>query len=106
MSNEEQGIAQTQLSAHRASGQSLSKAQDQGIAYLNDRIFLYLGGLAFVGLLVVWATASSPWILYGSFVLTILLVIFWGYLRIKRIQRIDAQRARQVAAMQNEENQG
>ena len=102
MSHEEQGIAQSQL---RASGGNLQKAQDLGTAYLNDRIFLYLGVIAFIGLLVVWATASSPLVLYGSFALAIAMIFIWGYLRIKRTQRIALQRARQAAAMKNEKKQ-
>ena len=106
MSNAEQGIGQTQIKAdgsRLAQGEDLQDRHDSSITYLNDRIFLYLGAIAFLGLLVVWATASSALILYGSFGIAILLVVLWGLLRIQRIKRITEDRARQVAAMQSDD---
>lgn len=104
MSNAEHGVAQTQIEAAR-SGQgkadALQKHQKWSIAYLDDRIFLYLGALAFLGLLVVWATASSPLVLYGSLGIAILLTVLWGIARVNRTQRLNEARKRQVQAMQS-----
>ena len=105
MSNAEQGIGQAQIAAAKTqTGETdgLNKVQKWNIAYLNDRIFIYLGAIAFLGLLVVWATASSALVLYGSLALVILLTILWGVARVKRNDRINAERARQVEAMQAE----
>lgn len=105
MSNAEQGIGQAQITAAKTqTGETdgLNKVQKWNIAYLNDRIFIYLGAIAFLGLLVVWATASSALVLYGSLALVILLTILWGVARIKRNDRINAERARQVKALQAE----
>ena len=105
MSNAEQGIGQTQIDAAKAqtgATDGLNKVQKWNIAYLDDRIFVYLGAIAFLGLLVVWATASSTLVLYGSLALVILLTILWGVARVKHNDRINAERARQVKAMQAE----
>ena len=105
MSNAEQGIGQTQIDAAKTqTGETdgLNKVQKWNIAYLDDRIFVYLGAIAFLGLLVVWATASSALVLYGSLGLVILLTILWGVARVNRNDRINAERARQVKAMQSE----
>lgn len=105
MSNAEQGIAQAQTEATRAeqgSADALQKRQKWNIAYLDDRIFLYLGALAFLGLLVVWATASSALVLYGSLGVTLLLTVLWGVARVNRITRLNEERARQAQAMQSE----
>ena len=103
MSNAEQGIGQSQIAAAKTqTGETdgLNKVHKWNIAYLDDRIFIYLGVIAFLGLLVVWATASSALVLYGSLALVILLTILWGVARVNRIDRINAERARQVKAMQ------
>ena len=103
MSNEEQGIAQAQIAAdqaRRARGEKLHDREDSGIGSLGERMFLYLGAIAFLGLIVLWATATSALLLYGSFAFAILLVIAWGWLRLRRIARIRQERARQVAASQ------
>ena len=100
MSHEEQGIAQAQIAAdqaRRARGEPLHESAN---SFLGERIFLYFGVIAFIGLMVVWATASSALVLYGSLFLAILLVLAWGCLRIRRINRIKQERARQAAASQ------
>lgn len=105
MSNAEQGIAQAQIEAARVQQEqadALQKHQKWSIAYLDDRIFLYLGALAFLGLLVVWATASSALILYGSLGVALLLTVLWGVARVSHMQRLSEERARQVQAMQSE----
>lgn len=104
MSNAEQGIAQSQVEAARTeqgTADALQNYQKRSIAYLDDRIFLYLGAIAFLGLLVVWATAKSALVLYGSLGLVILLTILWGVARVNRIKRIGEERARQAQAMQS-----
>lgn len=103
MSHEEQGIAQAQIAAEqsrRARGETLHQGEDAASASLKERVLLYLGVIALVGLLVVWATASSRWVLYGSLAGAIGLTVLWGYLRLARNRRIEAMRARQVEALQ------
>ena len=103
MSNEEQGIFQAQIAADKARlarGERLDDRHDASVATLGERVFLYFGFIAFIGLMVLWATAKSALLLYGSLVGAILLAIAWGWLRIRRIARIRQQRARQAAAMQ------
>lgn len=105
MSNAEQGIAQAQIEAAKSQqgpADALIKYQKWNIAYLDDRIFLYLGAIAFLGLLVVWATASSALVLYGSLGIAIVLTILWGLTRVNRIERLKRERARQVESMQGE----
>ncbi len=105
MSNAEQGIAQSQIEAARAEqGQAdaLRKTQRRSIAYLDDRIFLYLGAIAFLGLLVVWATSTSALLLYGSLAAAIVLTVLWGVARINRINRLREERTSQVRDMQSE----
>lgn len=60
MSNEEQGIMQAQLAADRsrmAGGGGLQDRHAVGVSNLSERTSLYLGVIAFLGLLAVWATA-------------------------------------------------
>lgn len=95
--NAEEGIARVQLGQK----DGLHKHQARGRKNLDDRAFTSLFALAFLGSLVVWATASSPYIIYGSFAAAILLTLLFGVLRIKRIQRIRAQRDLQVKEMQS-----
>lgn len=97
MSLEEEAIAKAQMKG----GAGVADRQKSGTIFLNERIVIYLGGIAFIGLCVVWATAESPWILYGSFALLILMVILWGVARIKRIERIKQERAEQARASQS-----
>ena len=95
MSDPELGIARTQIEAARREGaDGLAQGQGRNIAYLDERIVMFVCALGFLGLLVVWATAKSAWLLYGSLVLAILLVLLWGYARIKRIERQRLERAR------------
>ena len=96
--NAEEGIARAQAAAARAAGSDgLRTQQQRGISNLNDRIVVSLLVIAFIGLLVIWATASSPILLYGSFAIVILLTIVWGLARIKRIERVKQERARQAS---------
>ena len=95
--NAEEGIARVQAAATRAEGggsEALGRQQTRSIAYLNERILIFLFMLGGIGLMVLWATASSALLLYGSFAGLILLLILWGYARIKRIERERAERER------------
>ena len=99
MSIEEHGIFHTQ--ARAASEQlggkdGLRELQKRGVFYLDERIYVYLLGLAAVGLCVVWATSSSSLVLYGSLGLVIALTILWGLARIRGIERL--RRARELQA--------
>jgi hypothetical protein len=85
--NAEEGIARIQM----AQKDGLQNYQKRSVLYLDDRI-----------LTVVWATATSPYITYGSLVASILIVILWGVMRVKSIQRVREQREQQVKQMQSE----
>ncbi len=52
--------------------------------------------IGFIGLLAAWMTASSIYIIYGSFVAVFLVALLWGVLRVRRIQQIRMQREAQV----------
>jgi Flp pilus assembly protein TadB len=96
--NAEEGIARVQLGQK----DGLQKHQERGARNLDERNLSFLFGLVFLGLLVVWATASSPYIMYGSFAAATLVTLLFGVLRIKRIDRIRAQRALQAEQTQSE----
>ena len=98
MSMEEEAIAKTQMKG----GAGIADRQKSGNVLLNERIIIFLGGIGFLGLCVVWATAKSAWILYGSFGLLILLVVLWGFARIKRIERVRQDQAAQARAMSDQ----
>jgi len=105
MSNAEEGIARTQAAAIKAQGTQGSKLgehQEHSVAYLDERILIYVLAIAFMGLVVVWATTDSALILYGSFVAVILLTILWGVTRVKRIERTRQARARQTKDWESE----
>ena len=101
MSNAEEGIARAQIEAARArSGDArvVDEAQRSGIAYIDERIFIYVGAMLFLGLCVVWATAKTAWVLYGSLGIAIGFALMWGYARIQRLERIRRERAAQARA--------
>ena len=95
--NAEEGIARVQL----AQKDGLSKRHKRGAANLDDRTSTALLALAFLGLIVVWATASSPLIIYGSFVAAMLVTVLFGVIRIKRIQQVRKQRELQAKEAQS-----
>lgn len=95
--NAEEGIARVQM----AQKDGLQNYHKRSVLYLDDRILTAILALAFLGLIVVWATATSAYIVYGSLGASILIVILWGVLRIKRIQQIREQRELQVKQMQS-----
>jgi len=100
MSNAEEGIARVQL----AQKGGLEKLQKRGIDNLDSRASTMLLAVAFLGLILLWATASSPYIVYGSFAALILLVILSGVIRIKRIERLRQERALQAKETQSDSN--
>ena len=95
--NAEEGIARVQAAATRAEGgggEALGRQQTRAIAHLDERILIFLLLLGGIGLMVLWATAKSALLLYGSFGGLVLLLILWGYARVKRIERERAERER------------
>ena len=102
--NAEEGIARTQVAAARTgSAGGLNKHHAWNVAYLDERIVVLLLAMAVIGLAIVWASATSPLVLYGSLIGVILLTIVWGIARIKRIEAIRRERLRQVASSYSDE---
>jgi len=93
MSNAEEGIARVQL----AQKDGLKQLQKRGIENEDSRTSTMLLALAFLGLLIVWATASSPYVIYGSFAALMLIVVLTGVIRVKRIQKIRELRQLQAS---------
>ena len=99
MSDPEQGISQAQIAAAQAQskqGEGLQKHHKWNVANLDERIFLYIGTLAILGLLVLWLAVPSALVVYGSLGVIILLIIGWGAMRIRRIERIRKERELQA----------
>jgi hypothetical protein len=102
--NAEEGIARTQAAAARAGGAGgLKKYHDRNVAYLDERIVVFLLTIAVIGLMVLWANATSALVLYGSLTGVILLSVLWGITRIKRLEAMRRERSRQAASWQSEE---
>lgn len=95
--NAEEGIMRAQLKGK----DGIAQHQKTSTSNLGDRIFTSLFVLGFVGLLVVWAVATSPYLKYGSLVAGILGVVLFGVLRVRRIERVRQERERQVRQMQS-----
>lgn len=96
--NAEDGILRAQM----AGKDGVRERQKRGIAFLDERIMIYLVAIGFLALLVIWATAKSPLVVYGSVAVAIGLTLLWGYSRIKRIEKVRAERVRQVEAMRSD----
>ena len=95
--NAEAGIAATQANAARSQGSDgLKNYHNQSIVYINERIVVAILAIAFIGLMITWMTVKSPVILYSSLAAVILLVVLWGFVRIRSIERIKKQRAAQA----------
>ena len=104
MSNAEQGISQSQTEAARrrmAASDGLRATMESNIGYQSERVLVYLLALALLGVVVVWATAKSALLLYGSLALCMLLTLLWGLARIRAIERRRAARARQAAEFES-----
>jgi len=95
--NAEEGIARVQL----AGKDGIAQHQKRSASNLNDRAFTSLFAIAFVGLIAVWASATSPYLTYGSLLAAMLGIILYGVLRVRRIQRIRAEQERQVQQMRS-----
>jgi Flp pilus assembly protein TadB len=98
--NAEEGIFRAQAAAAKDSG--LQDRQKKGIAGLDERIYVFILAIGFIALAIVWAMTTSPWLLYGSLAGVILVVVIWGMVHIKRIQRIRQERDREANAWQSE----
>ena len=92
--NAEEGIARTQAAVAQAKGSDgLKDHHKWTIAYLDERIQVFILAIAVIGLAVLWATTTSPLLHYGSFSVLILLIFLWGFTRVKRIEATKRQRA-------------
>ena len=103
MSNEEQGVfqAQAKAAAEQLGGRDgLREMQRRSILYLDERILVYLLAAAVIGLFVVWATASSGLVLYGSLGFVIALTMLWGVARIRGIERLRRERELQARSFE------
>ena len=94
MSNAEEGIARIQAAVAQARGsEGLKEHHKWTVAYLDERIQVFILAVVVIGLGVIWATTASPLLRYGSFGALILLIFLWGFVRIKRIEALKRQRA-------------
>ena len=101
--NAEEGIARIQAAAVKAGGAAgLKKHHNWNIAYLDERILVFILAIAAVGLIVLWATTSSPLVRYGSFAVVILLTLLWGLVRIKRIEALKRQRENDASSWRSD----
>ena len=92
--NAEEGIARIQAAVAQAKGtDGLKEHHKWTVAYLDERIQVFILAVVVIGLGVVWATTASPLLRYGSFGALILLIFLWGFVRIKRIETLKRQRA-------------
>ena len=99
MSDPEQGISQAQIAAAQAQskqGDGLQSHHQWNVANLGERIFFFVGTLVVIGLLVLWLAVPSALVVYGSLGVVILLIIAWGVIRIRRIDRVQKERELQV----------
>lgn len=100
--NAEAGIAKTQMtSASGNQGEQMQQYQQRSIAYLDERIITMLLALAIIGLVIVWTTASSKLVLYGSLAGVLLLTVTWGVARVKGIEHKRQQRVQEAEAWQS-----
>lgn len=102
--NAEESIARIQAAATKAQGAQgglLQEHQKRSADYMDERILIFILALALIGLMIVWATTTSPLVLYGSFTGVILLTVLWGVLRAKSIERARQNRAHQAKEWQS-----
>ena len=97
--NTEGAIARVQAEAVHTQG--LQNHHKSTIVYLGERTFIYMFALAFIGLVIVWATTSSSYITYVLFAIVILIPLIWGLVRLKKIHKIKLKRELQVKEMQS-----
>jgi hypothetical protein len=94
MSDAEAGIARIQTAASK--GEKLKASHDRSVGYLNERIAVMLSVMSITGLILLWVTATSPVILYGSLAGIIILIFVIGLLQIRRLDRMRQERAQQA----------
>ena len=103
MSIEEHEIFKAQVRADREQigcKDGMREVQRRGIFNLDERIYVYLLAAAVIGLFMTWATAKSALVLYGSFVLVIILTILWGIARVRGIERKRREREFEARAFE------
>jgi len=98
--NAEEGIMRAQAAAARARG--ADRHHGWNIAYLDERIVVFLLAIAIIGLVALWATTTSRLVLYGSLAGVILLVILWGFARVRRLDATRRERALQAEAWRSQ----
>ncbi len=97
--NAEEGIAKAQAQVGGNEQQQQKRlAEHQALAASNmsDRLLSYLVTLAFFGLVAVWMTATSDLLIYGSFFGAMVAFVLFGWLKIKRLERLKALRKQQA----------
>ena len=92
MPDAEESIARIQLKG----GAGVAEHQNKAGKNLDNRIVTALFALGFMGLMVVWATAKSPFLTYGSLVLAIAGVVLLGVVRVRRIEQLREERRLQA----------
>ena len=97
--NTEEAIARVQTEA--AYTQGLRKHHKSTIVSLGERTFIYMFALAFIGLVIVWATTSSSYITNVLLAIVILIPLIWGLVRLKKIHKIKVKREFQVKEIQS-----
>ncbi len=102
--NAEAGIARVQARAAQVEmeqSSGLQKRHKWGVAYLDERIIIYLFGLAFLILIGIWSTNSSNILKFGALGLVFVSMVAWGFIRIKGIHKLREQREQQVEELRN-----
>jgi len=97
--NTEEAIARVQTEAVNIQG--LQKHHKSNIVYLDGRTFIYIFAIAFISLVIIWATTSSSYITYVLLSIVLLIPLIWGLVRLKKIQKIKLKRELQVKEMQS-----
>ena len=97
--NTEEAIARVQAEAVHTKG--IQKHHKSTIVYLGERTFIYIFALAFISLVIIWATTSSSYITYVLLSIVLLIPLIWGLVRLKKIQKIKLKRELQVKEMQS-----
>ena len=97
--NAEEAITRVQSEAVYTQG--LQNHHKSTIVYLGERTFIYMFALAFIGLLIVWATTSSSYITYVLFSIVILIPLICGLAHLRSIHKIKVKREFQVKEIQS-----
>lgn len=97
--NTEESIARVQAEAVHTKG--IQKHHKSTIVYLDGRTFIYIFAIAFISLVIIWATTSSSYITYVLLSIVLLIPLIWGLVRLKKIQKIKLKRELQVKEMQS-----